>query len=89
MTYLKQRKLCMGEYINKLEKLMLLGDVEESGEQKMACFTSGLNYNIAAIVELYPCFDFDALCSLSLKVKSQGKAKYVGHSSSVLDKPKP
>ena len=74
MAYLKQETSKEYEYINDFEKLMVLGDVEESEEQKMAHFTSGLNYNIAGIVELYPCFDFDALCSLCLKVESQGKA---------------
>lgn len=42
MTYLEQQKLTVGEYINEFKKLTLLWDVEESKEQMMARFTSGL-----------------------------------------------
>lgn len=75
MTYLKQGKHSLDEYINGVEKLTLLGEVEESKQQNMARFTSGLNSNISGMVELYICFDFDAICSLGLKVKVQRKEK--------------
>lgn len=89
MTYLKQGKLNVGKYVNEFEKLTLLGAVEESKEQNMARFTSGLNSNILGKVELYICFDFDAIYSLSLKVEVQRKANYVESLSVVIDKPKP
>lgn len=55
----------------------------------MARFICGLNYNISGMVELYPCFDFDVFCSLSLKVKAQKKAMYLESSWGETVRPKP
>lgn len=54
----------------------------------MARFICGLNYNISSIVELYPSFDFDVLCSLSLKVEALMKERYVRSSSGETVRPK-
>ncbi|XP_074314112.1 uncharacterized protein LOC141649318 [Silene latifolia] len=84
----RQGKLSVSEYLDEFQNLAIMGELEEIEEQKIARFLRGLNYNIASTVELYQYFDFDTLCSLCLKVESQGKTKYGSGSNSESSKPK-
>ncbi|KAK9756245.1 hypothetical protein RND81_01G083900 [Saponaria officinalis] len=72
---LVQGKLSVNEYIEEFENLALMGEIEESEEQKMSRFLRGLNRNIANFVELYPYANFDTLCGLCLKHETQSKAR--------------
>ncbi|XP_074293100.1 uncharacterized protein LOC141620018 [Silene latifolia] len=84
----RQGKLSVSEYLDEFQNLAIMGELEEIEEQKIARFLRGLNYNIASTVELYQYSDFDTLCSLCLKVESQGKPKYGSRSNSESSKPK-
>ncbi|XP_074303669.1 uncharacterized protein LOC141638156 [Silene latifolia] len=84
----RQGKLSVSEYLDEFQNLAIMGELEEIEEQKIARFLRGLNYNIASTVELYQYSDFDTLCSLCLKVESQGKTKYGSGSNSESSKPK-
>lgn len=84
----KQGKSGVGEYIEEFENLCLMGEIDEVEEQKMSRFLRGLNTNLSNIVELYPCADFDTLCSLCLKLESQGKMRYGSGTSTEVVKPK-
>ncbi|XP_074318118.1 uncharacterized protein LOC141654909 [Silene latifolia] len=75
---LEQGRMSIAEYIDEFEKLILLGKLEESEEQKMSRFLRGLNRPIANSVELYPYEDFDGLCNLCVKIEAQGKSKSGG-----------
>ncbi|XP_074284012.1 uncharacterized protein LOC141608569 [Silene latifolia] len=88
ISELKQGKLSIGEYIDEFESLVLMGELEEVEEQKMARFLRGLNTNIANTVELYPYSDFDTLCGLCLKLETQGKNKFGGGSNTDYSKNK-
>ncbi|XP_074289344.1 uncharacterized protein LOC141614497 [Silene latifolia] len=70
---LVQGSLSVHEYISEFEKVIMMCDVNELEEQKMARFMRGLNRPIANVVDMYPYVSFDDLCSLSLKVEKQQK----------------
>ncbi|XP_074278562.1 uncharacterized protein LOC141602155 [Silene latifolia] len=84
----RQDKLSVSEYLYEFQNLAIMGELEEVEEQKIALFLRGLYYNIASTVELYQYSDFVTLCSLCLKVESQGKPKYGSGSNSESSKPK-
>ncbi|XP_074288627.1 uncharacterized protein LOC141613782 [Silene latifolia] len=75
ITDLTQGRLSVLEYINKFENLPLMEDLVEDEDIRMARFLRGLNLNIAHVVELHNYSDFDTLCSMCLKVETQGKTK--------------
>ena len=85
---LKQGKMNVAEYIDELEKLSLMGDIDEVEEQKMSRFLRGFNLNIVNIVDLYPYSDFDTLCGLCLKLENQEKYRKTGVPQSEFGKSK-
>ncbi|KAI9177434.1 hypothetical protein LWI28_015231 [Acer negundo] len=46
----RQKDLLIAEYTAKFDNLILKGDLMESEEQTIACYLSGLNYEIANVV---------------------------------------
>ena len=87
---LTQGKMSIAEYIDEFEKLVLMGEVEENVEQKMARFMRGMNRNLANAVELYPYTDFDGLCSLCEKMEGQMTQKqgWTDRSRGITERPR-
>jgi len=61
------------EYTREFEQLLLKCDLREDDSQTMVRFLSGLNENIAHVVELHPYSTLDELSSLAHKVEQQRK----------------
>ena len=57
------------EYSKKMETLMIKANIVEEEEQTIARFLSGLNKELADVVELQPYTDLDDLVNLAIKVK--------------------
>ena len=65
----------MKEYHKELEVVMIKAKVIEDEEVPLSRFFSGLNKDIANIVELEPYMDLKDLIHLAIKVEKQMKRK--------------
>jgi hypothetical protein len=65
----------MKEYHKELEVVMIKAKVIEDEEVTMSRFFSGLNKDIANVVELQPYMDLKDLIHLAIKVEKQMKRK--------------
>ena len=79
-NYLKLHRLRQGarsveEYTREFQQLLLKCDLREDDSQTMVRFLSGLNENIAHVVELHPYATLDELSSLAHKVEQQSKTR--------------
>ena len=58
-----------------MEMAMILANLEEGREATMARFLSGLNREIANLIELHYSVDLDDMVHMAIKVEKQLKAK--------------
>ncbi|XP_031398470.1 uncharacterized protein LOC116209045 [Punica granatum] len=77
---LKQGSKTVEEYHKEMEIAMIRANVEENREATMARFISGLNWEIANIVELHHYVELEELVHMAMKVERQ--LKKGGRSSS-------
>jgi len=79
-NYLKLHRLRQGtksveEYTREFEQLLLKCDLREDDTQTIVRYLSGLNENIAHVVELHTYSNLDELSSLAHKVEQQRRTK--------------
>ena len=79
-NYLKLHNLKQGtknveEYTREFEQLLLKCDLKEDETQTLVRYLSGLDENIAHVVELHPYTSLDELSSLAYKVEQQRRFK--------------
>ena len=85
LHHLKQGSKSVEEYTREFEQLLLKCDLKEDESQTLIRYLSGLNDEIAHVVELHPYTSLDELSALAHKVESQKKAK----GKSMASKPNP
>ncbi|XP_074318824.1 uncharacterized protein LOC141655653 [Silene latifolia] len=73
MAELTQGTRSIADYLTEFEELVMLSEVEELEDQRMARFCRGLNRALANVVDLHNYTSFDELCNLCLKVEAQQK----------------
>ncbi|XP_074278650.1 uncharacterized protein LOC141602245 [Silene latifolia] len=72
---LSQENLSVAEYIKELERMMIVCDLEEKEELRVARFIKGLIPSLASKVEVQIYNGFDDVCRLALKFEKQDKTK--------------
>ena len=89
LHHLKQGSKSVEEYTREFEQLLLKCSLEEDESQTLIRYLSGLNDEIAHVVELHPYTSLDELSVLAHKVESQKKAKGKGMASKPSPRPYP
>jgi len=84
---LKQGSKSVEEYTRDFEQLLLKCDLREDDSQTFVRYLSGLDEQIAHVVELHPYASLDDLSSLAYKVEQQQKAKGKGAASKPISPP--
>jgi len=69
------------EYIREFEQLQIRSGIKEEPEQMMARFLSDLESSIAKKVDIQPCWSFEDVCKLAIKVEKYSKGKRLFGSS--------
>ncbi|XP_074303235.1 uncharacterized protein LOC141637674 [Silene latifolia] len=72
---LSQENLSVAEYIKEFERMMIVCDLEEKEELRVARFIKGLIPSLASKVEVQIYNGFDDVCRLALKFEKQDKTK--------------
>ncbi|XP_074278613.1 uncharacterized protein LOC141602205 [Silene latifolia] len=70
---LSQENLSVAEYIKEFERMMIVCDLEEKEELRVARFIKGLIPSLASKVEVQIYNGFDDVCCLALKFEKQDK----------------
>jgi len=78
LHHLKQGSKSIEEYTRKFEQLLLKCDLREDDFQTFVRYLSGLDDQIAHVIELDPYTFLHDLSSLAYKVEQQRKAKGKG-----------
>jgi len=71
LHHLKQGSKSVKEYTRDFEQLLLKCDLKEDDSQTLIRYLSGLDEQIAHVVELYPYTSLDELSALAHKVEMQ------------------
>ncbi|XP_074278627.1 uncharacterized protein LOC141602223 [Silene latifolia] len=72
---LSQENLSVAEYIKEFERMMIVCDLEEKEELRVARFIRGLIPSLASKVDVHIYNGFDDVCRLALKFEKQDKTK--------------
>ena len=75
LHHLKQGSKSVEEYTREFEQLLLKCDLKEDESQTLIRYLSGLNEEIAHVVELHPYTSLDELSCLAHKVELQKRVK--------------
>ena len=75
LHHLQQGSLSVEEYTREFEKLLIKCDIQESEDQTIVRYLSGLDTRYAHVVELQQYSSFDDVCVLAHRVQQQRKSK--------------
>ena len=78
---LNQGARSVDEYYEEMEMAMIRANLEEDKEATMARFLSGLNREVANLVELHHYVDLEDMVHMAIKVEKQLKAKNKANST--------
>lgn len=89
LHHLKQGSKSVEEYTREFEQLLLKCDLKEDESQTLIRYLSGLNDEIAHVVELHPYTSLDELSILAHKVELQKRVNGKGMVSKPTPRPYP
>ena len=74
--FIKMKTLCQGtysvkDYVKEFEMLIIRVELQEAQEQTIARFISGLNKEIANLVDLQPYVSLEDVIKLAMKIERQ------------------